>query len=115
MSRPFRTLNRLPDLDLDPVGVFSGGPITVWRQGRNVYARGSVSRSPGSSGTFTTCVDTMPAAYRPAATVGFPAAVFYATTTSYRFQVTSDGEIQVRMSGADTDPMFINATWPAAA
>lgn len=93
---------------------FDGGAVTLRKIGGVVFARGGVSRSSGSSTSYTTCVDAVPLGFRPPADLALVGQTVFNTSVTFQFQVTAAGALQVRMSGATALSLPINASWAVA-
>ena len=98
---------------LAPASGFSGSGIQLKRIGKLVFANGYVvyPYTSGQLSSFTTCVATMPAGFRPAATVTCPVCGVINSTNQYQYQITTDGLIQVRQSAAFGNYLILSTFW----
>lgn len=97
-----------------PSGSYSGPGATFFRIGNWVFIDITVARASGTGTGYVATGVVAPVDYRPVATAVFEAYPFFTTTARYQFRILTTGEVEVRMSAADSSNMQLVSMYRVA-
>lgn len=100
---------------ITPTGSFSGAGVRFRRFGQLVFVSGYVQRLSGFSTSFASTGIVIPLGFRPPADLVLPTTLIWSTNTdlsqSFGYQLTAAGSLEIRMNGATTNQLPINAVY----